>query len=311
MVNKKNPADGGREARVYPLENQGGKPKAGGESSRGPFTGRPDQKPAGNTGYGALRGIGKPAGPVSPVKVPGAAPGAESLLFGAGRLREGIRLFRMKRYDIALKELAQVDGTGFSGEENAELAYYLGLCHTKLGHYEEALLYLDQVVASGKNVLRSYQCRMTLSYIYVITGKHKMAEFELMRLQKSGFESTQLYTTLAYIAWTKKNIRGALNCYERVLEMDENNTTAMNGLGYILVETNSDLVRGLRLCRRAVDRKPQNAVYMDSLGWAYFKNGDITGARTWLRKALDLTSQEKEIQDHWRVVTGEEPPRGK
>jgi tetratricopeptide (TPR) repeat protein len=217
----------------------------------------------------------------------------------------------MKRYDMALKELAQVDGSGFSGEDNGELAYYLGLCHTKLGHYEEALLYLDQVIASGQNVLRSYQCRMTLSYIYVITKKNKMAEFELMRLQKSGFESVQLYTTLAYIAWMQKNTKGALGFYERALEMDENNTTAMNGLGYILVETNGDLLRGLRLCRRAVDKKPQNAAYMDSLGWAYFKNGDIIGARTWLRRALDLAAREKEIQDHWRIITGEEPPRGR
>jgi tetratricopeptide (TPR) repeat protein len=217
----------------------------------------------------------------------------------------------MKRYDLALRELLQVDGVLFSAEENAELAYYLGLCHTKLGRYEEALLYLDQVISAGQNVLRSYQCRMTLAYIYVITRKTKMAEFELARLQKSGFESVQLYTTLAYAAWVQRNIKEALNYYERALNMDENNTTAMNGLGYILVETNSDLLRGLRLCRRAVDRKPQSAAYLDSLGWACFKNGEILEARSWLRRAIDLAPQEKEIQDHWRIVTGEEPPRGR
>jgi tetratricopeptide (TPR) repeat protein len=217
----------------------------------------------------------------------------------------------MKRYDMALKELAKVDGTGFPVEDNAELAYYLGLCHTKLGNYEEALIYLDQVITTGQNLLRSYQCRMTLSYIYVITKKSKMAEFELARLQKSGFESVQLYTTLAYIAWTRKSVKEAQEFYERALEMDQNNTTAMNGLGYLLVETDGDLNRGLKLCRRAVDRKPQNAAYLDSLGWACFKSGDALSARTWLRRALDLTSGEKEIQDHWRIVTGEEPPRGR
>jgi tetratricopeptide (TPR) repeat protein len=217
----------------------------------------------------------------------------------------------MKRYDMALKELSKVDGAGFPADDNAELAYYLGLCHTKLGNYEEALIYLDQVISTGQSLLRSYQCRMTLSYIYVITKKSKMAEFELTRLQKSGFESAQLYTTLAYIAWTRKSIKEAQGFYERALEMDQNNTTAMNGLGYLLVETDDDLVRGLKLCRRAVDRKPQNAAYLDSLGWACFKSGDILSARTWLRRALDLTSGEKEIQDHWRIVTGEEPPRGR
>jgi tetratricopeptide (TPR) repeat protein len=217
----------------------------------------------------------------------------------------------MKRYDMALKELVQVDGVGVSPEENAELAYYLGLCHTKLEHYEEALLYLDQVISAGQNVLRSYQCRMTLAYIYVITRKTKMAEFELGRLQKSGFESVQLYTTLAYASWVQRNVKQAVEYYERALDMDGNNTTAMNGLGFILVETNEDLIRGLRLCRRAVDRKPQNVAYLDSLGWAYFKNGEVLESRSWLRRAIDLAPKEKEIQDHWRIVTGEEPPRGR
>jgi tetratricopeptide (TPR) repeat protein len=217
----------------------------------------------------------------------------------------------MKRYDLCLKELLQVDGSGFSGEDNAELAYYLGLCYTKLGRYEDALLYLDQVIAGGQNVLRAYQCRMTVAYIYVITKKIKMAEFELARLQKSGFESVQLYTTLAYAAWTQKNAKGAIDLYETALDMDENNTTAMNGLGYILVETNDDIIRGLRLCRRAVDRRPQNPAYLDSLGWAYFKNGEIIEARTWLRRAIESAPKEKEIPDHYRIVTGEEPPRGR
>jgi Flp pilus assembly protein TadD len=63
-------------------------------------------------------------------------------------------------------------------------------------------------------------------------------------------------------------------------------------------------MRGLRLCRKAVDRKPQSAAYLDSLGWAYFKSGELVEARTWLRRALDLAPQEKTIRDHFKVVTG-------
>jgi tetratricopeptide (TPR) repeat protein len=222
-----------------------------------------------------------------------------------GNLEEGKRLFRMKRWDLALRELLQVNADKFSGEENADLAYYLGLCYTKLSRYDDALLYLEQVVTSGQDVLRIYQCRMTLAYIYVITKRSKMAEFELKRLQNSGFESAQLYTTLAYAAWTQKNYKGAVELYEKAMDLDETNTTAMNGLGYILVDTDMDLIRGLRLCRRAVDSKPQNPAYLDSLGWAYFKNGELLEARTWLRRAMDMAPQEKTIREHFRIVTGE------
>jgi tetratricopeptide (TPR) repeat protein len=222
-----------------------------------------------------------------------------------GSLQEGIRLYRLKRWDLALQELLRIDAERFDTDENSELAYYLGLCYTKLERYDDALLYLEQVVTSSRDPLRVYQCRMTLAYIYVITRRSKMAEFELHRLANNGFESAQLYTTLAYAAWTQKHYQDAVDYYEKALELDENNATALNGLGYVLVETDTDLLRGLRCCRKAVDIKPQNALYLDSLGWAYFKNGELLEARTWLRRALDAAPQQKDIREHYKAVMGE------
>jgi tetratricopeptide (TPR) repeat protein len=223
----------------------------------------------------------------------------------SGVIQEGIRLYRLKRWDLALQELLLVNAEKFSPEENAELAYYLGLCYTKLERFDDALLYLEQVVTAGQDPLRIYQCRMTLAYIYVLTKRSKMAEFELHRLANNGFESAQLYATLAFAAWTQKHYQQAVDYYEKALDLDENNTTALNGLGYILVDSDIDLLRGLRCCKKAVDLKPQSAAYLDSLGWAYFKNGELLEARTWLRRAQELAPQEKEIRDHWRLVTGE------
>jgi tetratricopeptide (TPR) repeat protein len=230
------------------------------------------------------------------------APRGRSL---SGVLQEGIRLYRHKRWELALEELLRVNTERFNPEENAELAYYLGLCYTKLGRYDDALLYLEQVVTSGHDPLRGYQCRMTLAYIYVITKRSKMAEFELNRLANSGFESAQLYTTLAYAAWAQKRYKQSVEYYEKALELDENNTTALNGLGFVLVDTDMDLIRGLRCCKKAVDLKPQNSSYLDSLGWAYYKNGELLEARTWLRRALESAPQQKEIKEHLRTVTGE------
>jgi len=221
-----------------------------------------------------------------------------------GSLAEGIRLYTVKRWDKALVELLAVNTERFTPEENIELAYYLGLCYTKLERYDDALLYLEQVVTSGKDVLRIYQCRMTLAYIYVITSRTKMAEFELKRLSNSGFESAQLYATLAYAAWVQKRYKQAVEYYEKALDLDENNANALNGLGFVLVDSNIDLIRGLRCCKKAVDLKPQNAAYLDSLGWAYYKNGELLEARTWLRRAHEAAPEQKEIKEHLKIVTG-------
>ena len=224
---------------------------------------------------------------------------------GQSSLKEGIRLYRLKRWELALAELLGVDTSNFSPEENTELVYYLGLCFTKLERYDDALLYLEQVVISGQDPLRIYQCRMTLAYIYVITKRSKMAEFELKRLAANGFESAQLYATLAYAAWAQKHFKQAVEYYEKALDLDENNATALNGLGYVLVDADLDLIRGLRCCKKAVDLRPQSAAYQDSLGWAYYKNGEILEARTWLRRALDAAPQLTEIKDHFKIAMGD------
>jgi len=215
-----------------------------------------------------------------------------------------VKLYRQKIWDKALDEFLNTDTSNLNDEEKMELSYYLGLCYTKLDHYEEALSFLEQVVTSGQSVLRVFQCRMTLAYIYVITKRIRMAEYELKKLQNAGLESPLLYNTLAYAAWTQKKNKNAIDFYEKTLEIDSDNATAMNSMGYILADTGMDVMRALRLCRKAVDYKPENPAYLDSLGWAYYKSGEVVEARTWLRRALEIAPNEEMIKKHFRIVSG-------
>jgi tetratricopeptide (TPR) repeat protein len=220
-------------------------------------------------------------------------------------IEDGIRFFNMKRYDVALDHFRSVKTDGLNDRSKMELAYYQGLCYTKLEHYDEALLLLEQVVTSDMLPLRTMQCRLTLAYVYMITQRAKMAEFELSRLLKNGVESVQIYTMLAYIAWAQRNNEKAVEYYEKALTFDSANLTAINGLGYVLVDSGINVKRGLELCRKAVQTKPQNAVYLDSLGWAYYKSGDLSEARTTLRRALEIAPRHHEITKHMRMVIGE------
>jgi tetratricopeptide (TPR) repeat protein len=223
------------------------------------------------------------------------------------KLQEGIRLFGLKRWEAAVQEFLTIDTGIFTAGENTELAYYLGLSYMKLQRFDDALIYLEQVVTDSQEPLRIYQCRLTLAYVYLMTNRAKLAEFELDRLSKSGFESVQIYTTLGYTAWSQQHYKEAVEYYEKATDLDNTNATAMNGLGYILADTGMDPARGLRFCRRAVDKAPQNAAYLDSLGWAHYKTGDIRESRIWLRRAFDLAPHNVDIRAHMRLVVGESP----
>jgi len=222
------------------------------------------------------------------------------------KFEDAVNLYRQKSWEKALELFLSTDTSAFTFDEKMEFSYYLGLCYTKLEHYDEALTFLEQVVTSGQDILRVYQCRMTLAYIYVITKRVKMAEYELTRLQSSGLESPLLYNTLAYAAWVQKQHAKSIEFYEKSLEIDSDNATAMNSMGYILADTGMDIMRALRLCRKAVDYKPQSAAYLDSLGWAYYKSGELLEARTWLRRALDIAPEEEVIIKHFKIASGED-----
>ena len=101
-------------------------------------------------------------------------------------LDAGIRMYRNHRYEAALAALLALDE---DPAENPELAYYLGLCYTKLEQYDDALLYLEQVVTNHTNLLLIYQSRLILGYIYCVTERYRLAEFEMKKLLDEGYES--------------------------------------------------------------------------------------------------------------------------
>jgi len=214
-------------------------------------------------------------------------------------LMEASRLIAERDWQAALVALAKaraVEGSQF------EIAYLLGICHARLEHWDEALLYLEQVVTGVLDQVREGQCRMVLAYVYTMTGRHKLAEYEIEQLRETGFESVQVYSFLGYSAWAQGKIDESLSCYARALELDAENANALNGMGYILACKGADGARALTYCRKAVDKKPDNPAYLDSLAWAYFKLGFFDEAREHIDRALAVAPGVAEIREHAAAI---------
>lgn len=214
-------------------------------------------------------------------------------------IENGIRLYKTKAYDRALAEfLAASD----EPEGDVELSYYLGLCYAKLENYDEALVFLEQVVENHTNLLYIYQARMILSFIYNLTGRYRLTEFELKKLLESGFESAQVYAAFAFTAYSLGRVDDSLELLDKALALEPDNPNALNSLGYTLAEEDIDVRKALEVCKRAVNIAPDKAAYLDSLGWAYFKSGEIDEARRLLGKAFKLSGGDSTIADHLRAV---------
>lgn len=215
-------------------------------------------------------------------------------------LREAKRLYDSGKIDPALTVLLSAE----AGEgEMGEFAYYLGLCYARLGRYDDALLYLEQVVGSESDEYRVRQCRFALAYIYAVTGRCPLAEYELNKLLGSGTEDARVYSALGFAAYEQGRIDDALDYYDKALEQDPENASALNSAGYILANEGIDCKKALVYCRKALEASPNSAAYLDSIGWAFFRSGMVERARVYLERAAQRDPSAEIIQDHYRTVT--------
>lgn len=215
-------------------------------------------------------------------------------------LFQGIDLYNQKKYSDALAFFLAIPED--SGLDSQEIAYYLGLCYTKLKRYEDALLYLEQVVTGGGQLERVLQCRFILAVIYTKSKRKRLASFELNKLLESGYKPASVYASMAFIAWEQQEIDVALSYYEKSLELDENNVTSLNGLGYVLATENRDLTKALSCCKKAVQNSPDSAACLDSLGYVYYKLGLLKDARKYLEMAEQIDNDNEIIAEHIREV---------
>jgi len=72
----------------------------------------------------------------------------------------------------------------------------------------------------------------------------------------------------------------------------------LNYLGYALVDRNEHLAEATSLIKRAVDLKPNDGFIVDSLGWAYFRQGNFRAAQATLEHAVELKPGDAAINDH-------------
>jgi tetratricopeptide (TPR) repeat protein len=95
-----------------------------------------------------------------------------------------------------------------------------------------------------------------------------------------------------------KDYDGAEREFKRVIEWNPKNASALNYLGYMLADRNVRLPEALQLIKKAVEIEPNNGAYLDSLGWIYFRMGDLDKAEQNLRRAIERFSKDPTVHDH-------------
>lgn len=83
-----------------------------------------------------------------------------------------------------------------------------------------------------------------------------------------------------------------------VLARDPDDANALNALGYMFAERGERLDEAVELLHRALTIEPGNPSFLDSLGWAYFRQGRDDLAEAPLEQAAAALPDASVVQDH-------------
>jgi tetratricopeptide (TPR) repeat protein len=119
---------------------------------------------------------------------------------------------------------------------------------------------------------------------------------EQMARENSGRETA--WFMLGSIYERQKKFDQAEQQFRKVLDANPNNAAVLNYYGYMLADRGVRVDEASSLIQRALKQDPTNGAYLDSLGWAYYRQNKFTEAEEYLRKAIDREGNDPTILTH-------------
>ncbi|MFC1582703.1 tetratricopeptide repeat protein [Planctomycetota bacterium] len=103
-------------------------------------------------------------------------------------------------------------------------------------------------------------------------------------------DTTEIEVQLAYALYKAGEKKRGFGLLEDVIKRqgDQSPADVENLLGYMLALEGRDLKRAVQLVQKALAKSPDNGAFADSLGWAYFKSGNMEQAGRFLKRAAVL-----------------------
>jgi membrane associated rhomboid family serine protease/Flp pilus assembly protein TadD len=91
--------------------------------------------------------------------------------------------------------------------------------------------------------------------------------------------------------------------YEDILHQHPNEPVILNALAYTYADNlNTHLPQAIEMARRAVQLRPDEGAFWDTLAWAYYRNNQLEEAVTAQERAAKLTGTMPEIRYHLGVM---------
>ena len=96
--------------------------------------------------------------------------------------------------------------------------------------------------------------------------------------------------SLSNIHVLQGDVRKGMEILEAIYKENPNDISVNNDLGYLYADHGMHLEQAESMIRKALDAEPENAAYLDSMGWVLFKRGKAEEALPYLEKSIKIST---------------------
>lgn len=185
-------------------------------------------------------------------------------------------------------------------EENNQFSqdkvYKLLMYYLEKKDIHEAIAFLEESQADDNKLLNLYRSTNDYGKAYVLAQKlySRTSNIDyLAQIAILEFETAKD---------KKKVLKSVIGKFEEVLSVLDNHIY-QNYLGYLLIDYNIDVKKGLLYVNKALEKAPNNLAYLDSLAWGQYKLKQCKDAYINMKKVVDIAGlKDKEIISHWYKI---------
>ena len=172
---------------------------------------------------------------------------------------------------------------------------HLGNLLNRMKNTTEAIDHLTRAIALDPKRAQTY---LFLGLTYYQAGNHEKAVEVFKQGISNDPKNPELYFNIGAVYDKMNRFNDLVAAMENTIRLNPKHANALNYLGYTYVDRGIKLQEALDLINRALTVKPDDGYYIDSLGWAHYKMGNIDEALTQLGRAVALVPDDAVIQEH-------------
>jgi len=212
----------------------------------------------------------------------------------AWRLALGGVYMQLRRWDDAVEQFRKAYDLN-----PHEFGLYPGLIEAliKAGKTSEAVETLNNAVREFM-VAKPREVQLLRAQTLILQKEYQRARSVLTTLSEDHPEDPDIYFSLGMLGGEMDDMEAAETAYRKVMDLDPDNATAYNNLGYLFAQKGQRLDEAEQLVRKALELQPGAGFILDSLGWVYYQKGDLEEALKYLQEAKSRSVADPEIFEH-------------